>query len=129
MTAISAVTMALPAAIRQARRPGPLFGMPHEQAARRLRAVRMRCPRPVRCPFKNDQRFNKVCILVGMLMALMAAVALGAIVKGKDGVITGSVCTAMTATVTSVLLGGYRRMKRNSVEDPTGNKGGDSNAI
>jgi len=37
VTAISAVTMALLAAIRQARRPGPLFGMPHEQAERHLR--------------------------------------------------------------------------------------------
>lgn len=37
MSVISAVTMALLEAIRQAKRPGPLFGMAHEQAERLLR--------------------------------------------------------------------------------------------
>jgi len=66
----------------------------------------MKCPGPAFCPFANDRRFRDVVVMISLLLVLMAAVAFAAILKGKDGVITGAVCTAMTAVTTTILVGG-----------------------
>ena len=48
-------------------------------------------------------------VLIAFLMLLMAGVAFLAIMKGKDGVITGAVCASMTAAVTTLLVGGLHK--------------------
>jgi hypothetical protein len=69
----------------------------------------MKCPGPAYCPFASEHRFRLVCYLVALLMALMASVAILAILCGKDGVITSAVCAAMSAVVTTLLVGGIHR--------------------
>jgi len=85
----------------------------------------MKCPGPAFCPFANDRRFRDVVVMISLLLVLMAAVAFAAILKGKDGVITGAVCTAMTAVTTTILVGGLHKHKKQS---PPGSndKGGDT---
>jgi amino acid permease len=69
-----------------------------------------------------------VVALIAFLMVAMAAVAILAIAIGKDGVITGAVCAAMSAAVSTLLVGGLHRHKhslRSQVSDPNS---GDSDA-
>jgi len=84
----------------------------------------MKCEDPKQCPFRHDDRFNKACVLVGMLLVLMSAVALSAIIVGKDGVITGAVCTGMSAAVSAILVGGIHRPRGDKKAQP-GHKGGE----
>jgi len=56
--------------------------------------------------------FGVVVGLVAMVVAAMSAVAIAAIRAGRDGVITGSACAAMSAVVTSVLVSVYGRRRR-----------------
>lgn len=89
----------------------------------------MKCAGPAFCPFADGRRFTQVLAMVLVLLVLMTAVALAAIIKGKDGIITGSVCTAMSAIVTTILVGGIHRHSQASKSSLPGNKGGDINAI
>lgn len=87
-----------------------------------------KCPGPAFCPFSSDKRFAYVLALIVLLLVLMCTIALAAIIKGKDGVITGAVCTAMTAIVTTILVGGLHRHKESLKSIVDGTKGGDTNA-
>jgi hypothetical protein len=86
----------------------------------------VKCPGPAFCPFANERRFREVLVVIALLLVLMAAVAFGAILKGKDGVITSAVCTAMTAVTTTILVGGLHRHKRQDHQNEN-TKGGDTN--
>lgn len=88
----------------------------------------MKCPGPAFCPFSSEQRFGRVMLLIGILLVLMCTIALAAIIKGKDGVITGAVCTSMTAIVTTILVGGLHKHRSSLHESVTGTEGGDTNA-
>jgi ATP/ADP translocase len=81
-----------------------------------------KCPGPAFCPFSSEKRFAAVIALIAFLMVLMSAVAILAIAKGKDGVITGAVCSAMTAAVTTVLVGGLHRHAKSLKESVTSDK-------
>jgi len=94
----------------------------------RLFPALVKCAGPAFCPFADEKRFTKVLVLVMVLLVLMTAVALAAIIKGKDGIITGSVCTAMSAIVTTILVGGIHRHAQASKSSLPGNEGGDTNA-
>lgn len=63
--------------------------------------------------------------LVAMLLVLMATIAVTAVAKGKDGVLTSAVCAAMATTVTSVLLGGLHRHREDKHPAQPEQKGGE----
>ncbi|HUW10556.1 MAG TPA: hypothetical protein VM537_12565 [Anaerolineae bacterium] len=84
----------------------------------------MKCSDPKQCPYRHDERFNKACILVGMLLVLMSAVAISAITTGKDGVITGAVCAGMGTAVSAILVGGIHRPRGDKKALP-GHEGGE----
>jgi hypothetical protein len=87
----------------------------------------VKCPGPGFCPFANEGRFRLVVCLVAMVITLMAAVAVAAIIKGKDGVLTSGVCLAMSSVVTAVLIGGaHRHRKTDNEPAQLEQKGGDS---
>jgi ATP/ADP translocase len=88
----------------------------------------MKCPGPAFCPFASETRFNRVLLLIAVLLVLMCAIAMAAIIRGKDGVITGAVCTAMTAVVTTILVGGLHKHRDSLRASVTGTEGGDTNA-
>jgi len=88
----------------------------------------VKCAGPAFCPYADPKRFGLVILLVLALFVLMTAVALAAIIKGKDGIITGSVCTAMSAIVTTILVGGLHRHGQAVKSSLPGNEGGDTNA-
>lgn len=87
----------------------------------------MKCPGPGFCPFANEARYTHVLMLVAMVLLLMTAVAIAAICKGKDGVITGACCAASTSVVTAVLIGGLHRHRDHNSPPHPEDKGGDSN--
>ena len=72
-----------------------------------------RCPGPALCAYASGRRFYVLVALVALVILAMTSVALMAIRMGKDGVITGACCGAMSAAVCGVLVGGVR-MHRNS---------------
>jgi Na+/melibiose symporter-like transporter len=88
----------------------------------------MKCPGPAFCPFSSETRFKQVLALIAFLLVLMCTIAMAAIIKGKDGIITGAVCTTMTAIVTTLLVGGLHRHRRSLKESATGTEGGDTHA-
>ena len=51
----------------------------------------LKCPGIGLCPYANERRFTKVCVLVGALIVAMTGISIAAIVVGKDGVITVAV--------------------------------------
>ena len=63
--------------------------------------------------------------LIVLLLTYMFVICLAAVAKGKDGVLTSSVCAGMAASVTAVLLGGLHAHRGNSDKHQTP-KGGDS---
>lgn len=85
----------------------------------------MKCPGPAFCPFASESRFRWVLAVIVILLLMMSAIALAAIIKGKDGVITGAVCSAMTAVVTTILVGGLHK-HRNALKSATMPEGGDT---
>jgi hypothetical protein len=74
------------------------------------------CPGPAMCPFAGGKRFYVLVGLVAFLILAMTGVAVAAILKGKDGVITSATCGAMTAAVTGVLVGGVRLHRKSDKE-------------
>ena len=88
----------------------------------------MKCPGPAFCPFASETRFRNVMLLIAFLLVLMCTIALAAIIQGKDGIITGAVCTTMTAIVTTILVGGLHRHRSSLKDAVEGMKGGDTNA-
>jgi hypothetical protein len=87
----------------------------------------MKCPGPGVCPFSTEARFRKVVWLVVLLLLCMTLIALAAVLKGKDGILTSSVCAAMATSVTAVLLGGLRAHERHQSLSQQMPKGGDTN--
>lgn len=75
-----------------------------------------RCPGPAMCPYASGRRFYVLAALVALVIVAMSGVALMAISRGKDGVITGACCGAMSAAVCGVLVGGVR-IHRNSEKE------------
>lgn len=67
-------------------------------------------------------------VVIVLIVVIMGAIALGAIVKGKDGIVTGAVCAAMTTIITTILVGGLHRHRDSLRSSVTGNEGGDLNA-
>ncbi len=64
------------------------------------------CPGPALCPYASGRRFFILVGLVALVIVAMSAVALTAVLVGKDGVITGACCGAMSTAVVGVLVGG-----------------------
>lgn len=87
----------------------------------------MRCPGPGVCPFASEARFRLVVKLVVLLLTYMTIISLAAVLRGKDGVLTSSVCAGMAATVTAVLLGGLHAHHRGDSDKHEKPRGGDSN--
>jgi hypothetical protein len=85
----------------------------------------MKCPGPAWCPYASEQRFRLVIALVMMLLVLMSAIAICAVWKGKDGILTGATTAAMATTVTGVLLGGLHRHRPTDQAANEKPKGGD----
>jgi hypothetical protein len=75
------------------------------------------CPGPAFCPFASGRRFFVLVALVALVILAMTSVAICAVVKGKDGVITGACCGAMSAAVCGVLVGGARIHDKSKKED------------
>jgi hypothetical protein len=69
------------------------------------------------CPFATGKRFYVLIGLVALLIVCMTAVAICACIVGKDGVITGSCCGAMTAAVSGILVGGVRMHRKTDKEE------------
>jgi hypothetical protein len=87
----------------------------------------MNCPGPGVCPFASEKRFRWVVFLVALLLVCMTVIALAAVSKGKDGILTASVEAAMSTAVVGVVLGdlrAYRRIVKLSETQPE-KKGGE----
>ncbi len=72
------------------------------------------CLGPALCPYASGKRFFVLVALVALVILAMTSVAICAVVRGKDGVITGACCGAMSAAVCGVLVGGVRVHGRSS---------------
>ncbi len=75
------------------------------------------CPGPGLCPYTSGRRFYALLALVALVILAMSTVAICAVLKGKDGVITGACCGAMSAAVCGVLVGGVRTHRKASKEE------------
>ncbi len=69
------------------------------------------CPGPAMCPYASGKRFFVLIALVALVILAMTSVAITAVIRGKDGVITGACCGAMSAAVCGVLVGAGRRLR------------------
>lgn len=69
------------------------------------------------CPFASGKRFYVLVALAAICILAMTSVAILAIIHGKDGVITGSCCGAMSAAVCGVLVGGVRVHRKSEKEE------------
>ena len=74
------------------------------------------CPGPALCPYASGKRFYVLVALVAFVILAMSTVAVCAVLSGKDGVITGACCGAMSAAVCGVLVGGVRVHRRSAKE-------------
>jgi hypothetical protein len=76
-----------------------------------------RCPGPALCPFASGRRYFVLLGLVALLVLCMTTVAVCACIMGKDGVITGTCCAAMSTAVCGVLVGGVRIHSKSDKEE------------
>ena len=75
------------------------------------------CPGPGMCPYSSGKRFLVLVALVALVILAMTSVAICAVLVGKDGVITGACCGAMSASVCGVLVGGNRMHRKSEKEE------------
>ncbi len=75
------------------------------------------CPGPALCPYASGRRFFVLVALVALVVLAMSAVAICAVFAGRDGVITGACCAAMSAAVCGVLVGGVRVHRKSEKEE------------
>jgi len=75
------------------------------------------CPGPAMCPYASGKRFLVLVALVALVILAMTSVAICAVLKGRDGVITGACCGAMSAAVCGVLVGGVSVHRKSAKEE------------
>ncbi len=80
-------------------------------------AIPRDCTPVFRCPYVAGKQFYFLVALVALVILAMSSVAICAVLKGKDGVITGACCGAMSAAVCGVLVGGVRVHRQSDKEE------------